>query len=76
MMRVLDGGVGCWRGGTAEISRLRGVREREDAREDSGVDRAVMVTVVYMLCYIVVRREVLVRLRCRFTRRLFEGLLP
>lgn len=38
MMRVLDGGVGWLRGGTAEISRLRGVREREDAREDSGLD--------------------------------------
>lgn len=46
IIRVLDGGVGCWRGGTAEISRLRGVRVREDAREDSGLDWVAMVLVV------------------------------
>lgn len=45
IMRVFDGGVGCWRAGTAEISRLRGVREREDAREDSGLDWVAMVLV-------------------------------
>jgi hypothetical protein len=30
------------------------VREREDAREDSGLDWVVMVLVVKMLCYSVV----------------------
>lgn len=43
MMRVLDGGVGWWKGGTAEISRLRGVCEREDGRVDFGVDWIVMM---------------------------------
>lgn len=71
IMRVLDGGVGCWRAGTAEISRLRGVREREDAREDSGVDWVVMVLVVKVLCYSVVREVVLVRLVCWFIGGLF-----
>jgi hypothetical protein len=46
IMRVLEGGVGCWRGGTAAISRLRGVREREDVGDDPGLDWFDMLLVV------------------------------
>jgi len=38
IIRVFDGGVGCWRGGMLERSSERGVGERDEGREEFGVD--------------------------------------
>jgi len=46
--RVLEGGVGAWRGGMADRSIERGVREREEGRDDCvelGVDMMMMMMI-------------------------------